>query len=361
MKTIDTTKLWTVHPATDTTHPEICGPGGISMDVYDATTEQAQEIADTLNGATASGMYSVTARAGDVEITYSAPAADEVMWMYRQSETRTEGEPTPIMFNINELRLPQRVEREPESGTLQPVFDEASEFTQVTRQPGKSTAALAVAYARIAELSRIAESTEKRLSEALARRESLRRLLNEHEQTLVNYENSLKWCQDQMDRCAATLEKATGNLVRRADIANVLENFSAIAYQQGTRAAVFARDATYYRGLLDRCSRAIGKEAFTADDGSVSDTPVRAKVAELVEQMCLDAAGHKDALDRAVKEGMDAVFNSISVRHMDDALLSQERWDLTFKFKTEGDLQAAYSEWVALKRLIREHQQEVTK
>lgn len=48
-------------------------------------------------------------------------------------------------------------------------------------------------------------------------------------------------------------------------------------------AAQFARNADYYRGLLDRIGRAIGPEAFTADDGSISEDVLRAKVPEIIE------------------------------------------------------------------------------
>lgn len=47
-------------------------------------------------------------------------------------------------------------------------------------------------------------------------------------------------------------------------------------------AAMFSRDADYYRGLVDQIAEAIGVEAFTSDDGSIQDSPVRAKLPELV-------------------------------------------------------------------------------
>jgi len=37
-----------------------------------------------------------------------------------------------------------------------------------------------------------------------------------------------------------------------------------------------------YRDLLDKCAAHIGVEAYTSDDGSVQDEPVRLKVPELV-------------------------------------------------------------------------------
>lgn len=49
-------------------------------------------------------------------------------------------------------------------------------------------------------------------------------------------------------------------------------------------AAEFARNADYYRGLVDRCAAHLGPEAFRQDDGGISDEPLRAKVPELVAQ-----------------------------------------------------------------------------
>lgn len=50
-------------------------------------------------------------------------------------------------------------------------------------------------------------------------------------------------------------------------------------------AAEYARNQEYYVGLLDRAARALGPEAFTCDDGSHSEEPLRAKVPELVERL----------------------------------------------------------------------------
>jgi hypothetical protein len=48
----------------------------------------------------------------------------------------------------------------------------------------------------------------------------------------------------------------------------------------------YAKNAEYYRGLVIRCGKAIGKEAFIADDGTVSEDVLCAKVPEIVEEMC---------------------------------------------------------------------------
>lgn len=49
-------------------------------------------------------------------------------------------------------------------------------------------------------------------------------------------------------------------------------------------AAQFSRNEDYYRGLLDKIAEALGAEAYTADDGSIYDSPVRAKLPDLVKE-----------------------------------------------------------------------------
>lgn len=55
-------------------------------------------------------------------------------------------------------------------------------------------------------------------------------------------------------------------------------------------AAELARNMEYYRGLMDRIGRAIGREAYTADDGSVSQDVLRAKVPEIIERVLSERA-----------------------------------------------------------------------
>lgn len=50
-------------------------------------------------------------------------------------------------------------------------------------------------------------------------------------------------------------------------------------------AAMYARNADFYRGLVDECAQALGPAAYTADDGTVIDSPVRIKVPELVRAL----------------------------------------------------------------------------
>lgn len=243
MKTIDTTKPWVVNPETESVVPEICGPAGICMDVHGATTEQAQEIADTLNPLTGEGQlaefrepYSVTLRAGDCGATYSGPDAAGVVEMMLAAEHRVESTPSDIVINISKSDdvsageasaiLSQAMER----GAAP---DESSQPREILfagkRQGGKTAAMLLDAYTRINKL---------KVELAAA---------NEH----------------------------AGNLLYERD-----------AWK--ANAASYLGSMHWYQEQLDICARAIGVEAFTCDDGGKSDTPLRAKVAELVVRMCAE-------------------------------------------------------------------------
>ncbi len=45
------------------------------------------------------------------------------------------------------------------------------------------------------------------------------------------------------------------------------------------------RNADFYRSLLDDCAQHFGQAAFTADDGTVMDDPIRSKLPELVASL----------------------------------------------------------------------------
>ena len=53
-------------------------------------------------------------------------------------------------------------------------------------------------------------------------------------------------------------------------------------------AAQFARGMEYYVGLLDEIAKNFGREAYISDDGSIQDSPLRAKMPELVEKVVRD-------------------------------------------------------------------------
>lgn len=50
-------------------------------------------------------------------------------------------------------------------------------------------------------------------------------------------------------------------------------------------AAQNQQNTDYYRDLLDECAKHLGQEVFISDDGSVQDSPLRAKIPELVAKL----------------------------------------------------------------------------
>ena len=72
------------------------------------------------------------------------------------------------------------------------------------------------------------------------------------------------------------------------EFARVLDLWLEIAHQ-------YARNEEFYRGLIDQCAEYIGEEAYTADDGTIHESPVRLKVPELVKQLVDDSAFFKNA------------------------------------------------------------------
>jgi len=297
MKTIDTTKLWIVHPATEVSHPEICGPGGICMDVYDATTEQAQEIAEMLNassltnGAYMQGEaladfkapYSVTMRQGDCEIVYSAPAADEVIWMVKQREQETPGDsdPTinvtinrvggldyaevPLREGTNRIENPNfeicKRECAQEAGTLpeRTVVDESVTYFG-GRQAGKTNQIIYDLTRRIAALQQeVAHVTE---------------VARERNDRLVVQAKEI----EELESRCANMQVLTDNLT-----------YERKAWEN--TAASYLGSMHWYQEQLDRCGVALGPDAYVSDDGSIQDTPLRAKIAEMVERLCKDSVG----------------------------------------------------------------------
>lgn len=64
----------------------------------------------------------------------------------------------------------------------------------------------------------------------------------------------------------------------------------------------YARDVAFYQGLLDACGAALGDAARVADDGSVADAPLRAKVPELVASLVEENRRLREALSRPVAD-----------------------------------------------------------
>jgi len=61
-------------------------------------------------------------------------------------------------------------------------------------------------------------------------------------------------------------------------------------------AAQFHRNADYYRGLVQECGEAVGKEAYIQDDGGIVDEVLCAKVPELVVRQATENARLKDLI-----------------------------------------------------------------
>lgn len=62
-------------------------------------------------------------------------------------------------------------------------------------------------------------------------------------------------------------------------------------------AAEYARNAEFYRDLLDRCAAHLGPEVYVSDDGSVQDSPLRLKMPELIERLTKEREADTARLD----------------------------------------------------------------
>ena len=60
------------------------------------------------------------------------------------------------------------------------------------------------------------------------------------------------------------------------------------------KAAQMARNADYYRDLLDECAKLLGVAAYTSNDGTAQDEPLRLKVPELVAALQKQLAAAKE-------------------------------------------------------------------
>lgn len=82
----------------------------------------------------------------------------------------------------------------------------------------------------------------------------------------------------------------------------------------------FAKSADYYRGLVVECGKAIGTEAFTADDGGVHEEVLCAKVPELVVAMA--------ARIRELEAALPSREQIYDLPTIVGAEVKAERWDL---------------------------------
>ena len=92
---------------------------------------------------------------------------------------------------------------------------------------------------------------------------------NAHEIAIVDAAQC--WCDDRVSDRVMDPELATV-------IAEKLQNWILTANQ-------YFCNAKYYHDLLEECGRTLGIEAFTADDGTISETVLCAKVPELLNKL----------------------------------------------------------------------------
>ena len=298
MKTVDTTKLWMLVPATLRTWPEIVGPGGIQMDCFETTTEQAQEITDILNASTGEGQiltsamfegnYTITLREGDLEVIYSAPAADEVMWMAAQGERREEATEPKVTINVSGSD-PKMVEKmlnsdiQPEPPTPY-CYSGGRQYGKTHAMHEHFNAVHATLSGRIVELTNALENAE--------------RALGVGDQTIIELregEKALVALLEAAEKRAATMQHERAAWEETA----TQRSYERKAWEE--TAATFARNSDFYQGLVDACAKHLGVEAFTADDGGIHNSPIRLKVPELVEKLAAERIEAKDKLASALK------------------------------------------------------------
>ena len=73
-------------------------------------------------------------------------------------------------------------------------------------------------------------------------------------------------------------------------------------------AAQECRNKDYYIGLLDEISKNFGVESFTSDDGSIQDSPLRAKMPELVVKL--------SASLKRLREGIEEIIHTKYITSM---------------------------------------------
>lgn len=115
----------------------------------------------------------------------------------------------------------------------------------------------------------------------------LQAIINEERRLRANQFARIMLMQLENRALRRTIDGIVAEHVRYRDDA-ILEMQKAQLREQGweATAAMFSRNADYYRGLLVECGDSIGEDAFTCDDGSLASDVLVAKVPELVEELC---------------------------------------------------------------------------
>lgn len=126
--------------------------------------------------------------------------------------------------------------------------------------------------AEIARLKKVLDNVEdgagRELAQVMAERDELKRRL----EGANHNENAAR---EDAHRLALTVK----NLTAQRDETRA----EGIFWQE--EAARYSKGAAYYSGLLDEVANILGADAFVSDDGSVQDSPVRAKIPELVAKL----------------------------------------------------------------------------
>lgn len=96
--------------------------------------------------------------------------------------------------------------------------------------------------------------------------------------TVGSAEDHFGGAQGALTGCQIKAGEERGLLMELRKAENEVRNWNETAAQ-------YARNADFYRGLLDQCAAHLGPDVFVSDDGLVQDEPLRLKIPELVQQL----------------------------------------------------------------------------
>ncbi len=89
-------------------------------------------------------------------------------------------------------------------------------------------------------------------------------------------------------------------------------------------ARLFSKNTDYYTGLLDKIAKNFGKDAFISDDGSVQDSPLRAKMPQLVKHQTAEIKRLRGALEKIIHCEENLKRNQITLDIARQALAKEE-------------------------------------
>lgn len=171
-------------------------------------------------------------------------------------------------------------------------LDEIDRLTRELNEAWTATGATERSQGLPWQISAMASLSRERMDTIYAMRQERERLTRERDSAL---EGSALATQGHARQTAVTAELQSVLKIKdetifalQADVVTYGDENRRLTRERDNwqeSAAQFARNMEYYRGLVDRIGRAIGPEAYTADDGSVSEDALRAKVPELIERL----------------------------------------------------------------------------